>query len=188
MEHGLSQRAIAEAAGLSGMQVSRIERGKARDLGLLSAFRLAGAVGLDLSFRAYPSGTPVRDAGHLRLLERACRSLAPTRSWQCETPLPIPGDQRTWDRVLRLGERTMALEEETRLSDLQSLQRRLLLKLRDDPSIRALALAVADTRHNRALLREFAGLLREDFPLDAAAIRRALAADTAPSANGLFVI
>ncbi len=188
VEHGLSQRVVGEAAGLSDVHVSRIERGKVLDLGILTAFRLAAVVGLDLSFRAYPSGNPVRDVAHLKLLDRACQSLGPGAHWQGEVPLPLPGDQRAWDRVLRLAQRGLALEGETRLSDLQALQRRLLLKLRDDPSIDVLVLAIADTRNNRQIFRESGAVLREDFPLDARAVRRALAASQVPAANGIIVL
>jgi len=49
---------------------------------------------------------------------------------------------------LRLG-----VDAETRLTDLQSFERRVRLKLRDDPSIDGCLLAIADTRHNRAIPR-----------------------------------
>jgi hypothetical protein len=57
------------------------------------------------------------------------------------------------------GERT-GFEFETRLRDIQAQTRRHNLKRRDDP-VDHFLLVVADTRHNRAVLREFAELFAD---------------------------
>jgi transcriptional regulator with XRE-family HTH domain len=66
---GLPLDQVARAVRLSPSEVSRIERGLAPWLDLVTLGRLAAIVGLDLSVRLYPAGEPVRDVAHLRLTE-----------------------------------------------------------------------------------------------------------------------
>jgi transcriptional regulator with XRE-family HTH domain len=46
---GLSQGALADKAGLAYLTVSRIERGKARAVHAVTAYKLACALGLDVA-------------------------------------------------------------------------------------------------------------------------------------------
>ena len=55
---GLSQTAVARAAGMSHAEVSRIERGTAPWLNIVEASELCAVVGLDLWLRAYAGGDP----------------------------------------------------------------------------------------------------------------------------------
>ena len=88
-------------------------------------------VGLDLSVRTFPNGSPLRDKAHLALLERFRGRLSPKLSVRAEVPLPISGDLRAWDLViLRAGE-PIGVEAETRLLDLQAIERKIALKMRD---------------------------------------------------------
>ena len=80
------------------------------------------------------------------------------------------------------------MDAESRLGDIQALQRRLELKLRDDPRSPVLILVVARTRHNVEVLRLHREALRALLPLDGAAITRALRAGRLPPASGLLVI
>ena len=64
------------------------------------------------------------------------------------------------------------VEAETRLDDLQALERRIYLKQRD-LGIRRVILLVADTRHNRAVLEAHPELL-ERFPVSTRACLLAL--------------
>jgi hypothetical protein len=89
--------------------------------------------------------------------------------------------------VLQLGQNRVAFEAETHVSDLQALQRRVGLKRRDDPSIGAVVLLLADTKHNRRVLREHDQALAADFPLDFAAVAQALAAGRLPVASGIVL-
>ena len=81
-------------------------------------------------------------------------------SFRIEVPLPSGSERwerRAWDAMLYgLGERT-AIELEMRLRDVQAVRRRHELKRRDDPTEHFLLL-VADTRHNRRVVAEFAEL------------------------------
>jgi transcriptional regulator with XRE-family HTH domain len=161
---GLSQADVGRAAGLSHPTVSRIERGRSPGVSLQDLGRLLGIVGLDLSARAYPAGDPLRDVAHERLLEHFLAYLGPPLSWKREVPMPGQGDPRAWDAVIHgLGDVT-AVEAETRVTDLQSLLRRLQLKLRDS-GVGRLILLVADTHGNRAALRAGGSSISALLPL-----------------------
>ena len=136
----------------------------AEEAGLRLVTVLAAVVGLDLSVRAYPGGHPLRDDGHRLLLGRTRALLPPGAPWQTEVPLPQPGDQRAWDAMSRLWGLRVGIEAEMRPSDLQALERRLALKRRDG-GVERMVLALADTRHNRALLRLAGDDVRVAFPL-----------------------
>lgn len=185
VEHGLSQADVGAAASLSRVHVGRIERGVVAGLSFYHVCRLASVVGLDLSIRAYPSRSPFGDAAHRALLDRA--ALPSPGSWHPESPLPLPNDQRAWDTVLQLGQSRVAFEAETHVSDLQALRRREGLKRRDDPSIGAIVLLLADTKHNRRVLREHDQALAADFPPDCAAVAQALAAGRLPVAHSIVL-
>ena len=51
-------------------QYSRLERGLTGGLTIEQATIALDAVGLDLSVRAFPGGSPIRDAAHAALIER----------------------------------------------------------------------------------------------------------------------
>jgi hypothetical protein len=65
------------------------------------------------------------------------------------------------------------VEAELRLTDLQAVERKLALKKRDG-AVDRLILVLADTRHNRALLRLAGESLRSTFQLQGRAARAAL--------------
>jgi hypothetical protein len=81
---------VAGAAGVTRSWVSKVELGKATDVGVRSIGVVLAVVGLDLRLRTYPGATPFRDDGHRALLARLRASLPPGSSWQTEVPLPIP--------------------------------------------------------------------------------------------------
>jgi transcriptional regulator with XRE-family HTH domain len=97
---GLSLLRVAEVTGISGPQISRIERGLSPSTSVVQLVRLGAVVGLDVRIRAYPAGDPLRDAGQLHLIERFRKRLAPTIRVRLEVPLPIEGDRRAWDLFL----------------------------------------------------------------------------------------
>lgn len=128
---GLSQASVARGAQISQSQLSEIERGLHRLVSVVTLFRVAGAVGLDLGLRAFPGGQPVRDRAHVTLIERFKVAVGPGWRWSSEVPLPIAGDRRAWDRVMRGFGLVIGVEGETRPTDMQELGRRLALKKRD---------------------------------------------------------
>jgi transcriptional regulator with XRE-family HTH domain len=184
---GLSQQAIGDAVAISHAQVSRIERGLLPSLAIDQACRLGQAVGLRVSLRTFPDGDPLRDASQLALLDRFRARLPAAARWATEVPLPIPGDRRAWDGLASLGGRRAGCEAETRIQDLQSLERRLALKLRDG-AVDVLILAVADTASNRAALRMHRDELRTLLPLDGRQILAAFGAGRLPDASGLILL
>ncbi len=184
---GLTQREVARAVGSSRSQIGRIEHADLRSLGFMLAARVASAVALDLSVRTFPSGPRVRDARHLELLGRLRSRLAPTWRVAFEVPLPIPGDQRAWDAVATLGHLRVGVEAENRLTDVQSLLRRLALKRRDGGVDRVL-LVVRGTHGNRAAVREYASPLRDAFPLMPRQALAALSAGRDPGGDALILL
>jgi transcriptional regulator with XRE-family HTH domain len=184
---GVSLRAAAESVGLSESQFGRIERGQLRNVSVRQLALATSAVGLKLSTRVYPDGDPVRDVGQLRLLNRFRERLAPSIAWRTEVPIPIPGDLRAWDAQLTIARQIVAVEAESRLSDVQALDRRIALKRRDS-GIELVVLVVAETRGNRRRLAEHRSSLRSRFPLDTRAVLAALADGRAPGASGIVII
>lgn len=172
---------------MSHAQWSRIERGVLLDLSFSQASRAASAVGLRLDVRLYPDGDPARDAGQLALLERFRLRLPAGTRWDTEVPLPIPGDRRAWDAMARLAGRRAGCEAETRLGDLQALERRLRLKVRDG-AVDMLILVVADTVNNRQVLDTHREVLRPLLPLDGRQVLAGLRAGHLPHRNGLVVL
>jgi len=183
---GLSQGHVARIAGLNQSRVSRTERAQRLPPRLDELAMHCAALGLRLSVRAYPEGTPARDGGQLRLLERFRSEVHPGIAWRTEVPVGGPGDLRAWDAVLDAGV-PIGIDAETRLHDIQALQRRLELKRRDS-GIPRVVLVVASTRHDRTILREHRAALASTFPLDTAVVMAALRAGEAPPENGIVVI
>jgi transcriptional regulator with XRE-family HTH domain len=155
---------VGRAVGLSGQQVSRIERGLAPDVSITGLCRLLAVVGLEVSARAYPTGEPIRDRAHVALLGRFRQQLHRLLRWRTEVPLPIPGDLRAWDGHVSGAGWRIGVEAETRPTDFQALERRLALKLRNG-GVDAVILVLANTRHNRALVLAYRDELAERFPV-----------------------
>ena len=131
---------------------------------------LFASVGFDLTIRAYPAGTPIRDAVHLALVGRLKARIHPSIRWRTEVPLPRPADLRGWDAMLWVVRRQVGVEAETRPRDLQALERSLTLKMRDS-GVDSVILLLADTRNNRAFVRAMAATTSDRFPVPG---RRAL--------------
>lgn len=158
---GLSQQCVADRAGISRAFYGRIERGLVRDLSIIAGGKIAAVIGLDLSVRAYPGASPLRDGAHAKRLATILENVRPPLWYRAEVGLlqrpDQPLEQRAWDAmVYGPGGRT-AVELEMRVRDAQAVGRRIALKLRDDPVDRLL-LALADTRANRLALAEHPGL------------------------------
>jgi transcriptional regulator with XRE-family HTH domain len=182
---GLSQQTVAQRAATSQAGVGRTERAR-RSATLDELAVMAAVVGLDLVVRLYPGPDPIRDRAHVRLLARL-RAELPTLTWWTEVPVPIPGDQRAIDAVVRLGSLRVGFELETRLVDAQALVRRLALKQRD-AGLASMVLVLADTRTNRAALAAADETLRSAFPLARREVIASLRVGRAPGANGVVLV
>src|SRR5262245_18431260 len=171
---GLSQRAAARAAGMSASQFGRLERGEIRRPKLEQICRAGAAVGLRMWLRAFPDGDPIRDAGHVRRLERFRAPLGPAIRWRTEVPVHGAQAHRGWDCIAEATPERIGVEAETRFRDAQATWRKAQRKLNDDPTVGPVILLVADTKANRrapAMVRES---LRADLPLDTRAVLAAL--------------
>jgi len=141
---------------------------------------------MTFSLKVYPEGPPVRDIAQLRLLERFRARLHGSFGWHSEAPVGGLGDLRAWD--VRLGgSGTIGVDAETRLHDLQALQRRCETKWRDS-AVDRIVLLVASTRHNRRVLAEHREALRSTFPADTTEVMAALRAGRLPSSNGIVIL
>ena len=184
---GISQREVGAIVGMSTSQISRIERALAPHPDIIQASRLAQVLGLEIWMRSYPSGAPVRDTAHLKLLARLRAVTHPAFDWQLESPIPIPGDLRAFDAVLRVPPVGIGVTAETHLTDIQALLRRERLKMRDARLDRLILLAGATLANRRALL--VAGpALRAELPLDSRAILRALRSGVDPGGDGILLL
>lgn len=188
LSRGLSQRQVATVASIPQSRVSEIERGSLSTVPLRDLCYLLAAVGMELSARAYPAGPPIRDAAHRTLLDRLRDRAGPGVRWRYEVPLPIVGDQRAWDAVMEVAGLRVAVEAETRVRDVQALQRRISLKLRDDSSIAGVVLLLNDTRSNRDTVRSQGRVLTEQFPLSQRTLLATLKEGRAPEASGLVLL
>jgi transcriptional regulator with XRE-family HTH domain len=184
---GLSIRAAAASVGLSETMFGRIERARLRKVTVAQLALACAAVGLRFNGRPYPDGDSVRDEAHTRLLQRFRRALPAAAPWRLEVPLPITGDLRAWDAQCILGTTTIGIEAETRLFDLQALDRRMSLKRRDG-GVGIVVLLVADTHANRRHLREHREDLRPAFPLDTRAVLASVRFGRPPATSGIVVL
>lgn len=187
MNHALGLDDLGRAVGLSPAQVSRIERALAPNVSVLQLAGLSAAVGLDLAVRAYPAGEPIRDAAHLALLDRLRARLHRSLAWRTEVPLPIPGDRRAWDAMIRGPGWLLGVEAETRLGDLQALERRVALK-QHDGGVDRVVLLLGDSRHNRSLLREHGNALAARFPVPGRRALELLAAGVDPGGSAIILL
>jgi transcriptional regulator with XRE-family HTH domain len=161
---GLSQEEVGRRVRASGDKVGRVERGTARSLSFTDAYDIGAVLGLDVAARVYPSGAAVRDAAQARHIQELARTVGPPLRCRFDVALPqregLPRDLRGWDVMLYGYSERTGIEFEARLSDVQATLRRHNLKRRDDP-VDQFVLLLADTHHNRRIVREFAELFAD---------------------------
>jgi transcriptional regulator with XRE-family HTH domain len=183
---GLSTRQVGATVGVSHTQILRIEAGLAPHVDIELLARIAAVVGCDLSLGIHPSGPPVRDKGHISVLDRFAARLHPSIRWRTEVPVPIPGDLRSADGVADTRAFDAIVEAETRLDDVQAVVRRLRSKQRDLGAKRAILL-VAATRHNRTVIDQVPDL-RQRFPIDTRHCLAALGRGEDPGGDCLIIL
>jgi transcriptional regulator with XRE-family HTH domain len=183
---GVSVREVSRAVGVSPHRIERALRGEPGALTIDLAARIAPVVGLQLAASLHPHGDAVRDRAHLALLDRFRARLHVSLSWRKEVPMPIAGDLRGADGVIGGGFGNILVEAETRLTDLQAVERESLLKKRDLGADR-LVLLIADTPNNREVL-ELHPDLRERFPIGTRKCLAALARGEDPGGDCLVVL
>jgi len=184
---GLTQRQVGAAVGISHTEVSRIELGKATRVPYETLVMLATVLGLDLPLRAYPSGEPIRDVAQVALLGRLRSRLPPNLRWRTEVLLRIPGDRRAWDAFIGGDQWELPVDAESRLHDVQAWTRRAALKRRDD-NRDVVILLVADTRHNRRVLRLVSADLVSDYPVRGADALKSLEQGERPTGSAIILL
>jgi transcriptional regulator with XRE-family HTH domain len=185
--HGLSLAKLAAASQVSDSEISRVERGVAQRVPYIVIAKLCGAVGLDLVSKTYPGAQSVRDAAHVALLADFSRLLHPSIRWDTEVPLPIAGDQRAWDGLIRGSGWRFGVEAETSPRDGQALVRRLQLKVRDG-DVDGLLLLLRDTRTTRTFLEAAEPEIRSMLPMSTRTVLGALRRGVAPPGNGVVIV
>lgn len=185
MTCGATLAEVAHALGWSESKVGRIERGQRKSVTHLELASFASVVGLRYSGRMFVGTTRLRDATQLETIN-AYRSEAVTWGWQCriEDPLPLTGDLRAFDLVLRADRVRVAHEFISRLRDAQAQVRPILQKQRD-AGVPSLVLVLRDTAENRRAVREAGPALRDVFPLSARIVLQALRECRDPDGNGI---
>lgn len=172
---------------MSQAELSRFERGATPRAPFIVVARVCGAVGLELSTKAYAGGVAIRDLPQLSILADFSELLHPSLQWDLEVPMPIVGDQRAWDGTVGgLGWR-FGVEAESGPTDAQALVRRIQLKVRDG-AVDGVLLLLRDTRTTRAFLEAAGSGLRSLFTFDTRAILAALRVGTRPPGSGIVVV
>jgi transcriptional regulator with XRE-family HTH domain len=189
IDTGITQETLARRVGVSRARVGRIELHTERHVPAELLVRMVRVVGLDLGLRTYPGPDPTLDGPQRRLLQRLALLLGPGWRYSTEVPLPIVRDKRAWDSVWihRRTRSVIYVEAETRLGDVQALLRRLGLKRRDGGATR-MVLVVADTRHDRAVVRAAAAELGAAFPAGVRVGLSALREGHDPGADLLLLV
>jgi hypothetical protein len=116
--------------------------------------------------------------------------LHPSLRWRTEVPLPREGDLRAWDAEISGRDPRpwrARIEAETRITDGQALERKLGLKVRDDPGGH-LILLVADTRANRQALATLDAGLRALMPRSTRDILAPLGRGGEPPGSGIVIL
>ena len=121
----------------------------------------------------------------MALIERLRARLHPSLTLLTEVPLPIPGDRRAWDAVIRGAGWQMPAEAETRPRDMQALDRRIALKLRDS-GFEYVILLLLDSPANRRLVRS--GALPARFTVSAKAALASLANGRTPGGSAVVLL
>ena len=187
VDRGVSLKDIGAAVSLSEAQVSRIERGLVPGTSVLRWSELFAVVGLELAMRAYPGGSPIRDAGHTALLAQFRALLHPSWRWATEVPLPIPGDARGWDALIARPDCRYGVEAETAPHDGQALARRVQLKERDG-QVDGVILLLPRTRYTREFVAAAATTLGSAFPIPGGRALELLAAGVDPGGNAIVML
>lgn len=183
---GHSLERLGGVVGRSRAHLARIERGESRGVTVRDLARIAAVVGLDMSVRFYPSGPPLRDAGHTTLLEALRSTLSPTLRSRLEVPLPGAGDRRAFDAGIAGAGDPIVVEAETRIRDLQALHRRIGLKCRDGGMTRVILL-VKRSATNREILGTADASFWSAYPIPAVRALRALREGRDPRGSAVIV-
>lgn len=183
---GASQRQVAEALKCSGATVSRVERGLRRNLSVDFLTRHAAVLGLVARINLYPTGSAIRDAGQLRVLNRLEPHVGTPFRWVLEFAVR-PDDLRAFDVALLAPHVRIGVDAWSRIRDVQASVRATMRK-QVDSGVDRVIIVLADTQANRDAVREAGDALRRSFPLTTRQVLGALREGVDPGANGVVFI
>ncbi len=148
---------------------------------------VASVLGLELFAGLSPRGDGIRDRGQQGAIDRFLREVGSGYKWMREVLLPLPGDHRSWDLLLRLGNFLVGVEVETRIRDIQALVRRIRERERDGGTGEIL-IVLADTAHNRRFVTELRTALGTRYSTSPRLILAALRTGRPVPGSGVVLI
>lgn len=184
---GMTQHQVGIGIHRSASWVSRLEAGKVKSVSVVELARAAAAVGLKLHVTTFPAGRRPLDAPQLALLASFNERLHPSWRRRMEVPMPIRGDHRAVDQVIRNESISCAVEAYTRLADGERQVRSARTKQRDVGADR-LILLVKGSRANRRMLHELGPLIHDEFPVGTRGAMTALEAGRDPGGDCLVLL
>ena len=104
-----------------------------------------------------------------------------------EVPLPVPGDRRSWDLLLRLDDQLIGVEAETRIRDIQANVRRIRGRERDG-GVDEIVIVLSDTRRNGDLVAELRLALGSRFNTSPRTLLSALRSGRRLPGSGLVLV
>lgn len=181
---------MARELGCSQSQLWRIEADQVPvTVGRLA--EMASVLGLELSIGLHELGDPIRDKGHQALAKRFAALLSPRWIVTTETPLPMPGDLRAWDKLLRLAgqvpQHLVGVDLETRIRDIQALVRRTRMRERDG-GVDAIVIVLSDSATNRRLVGELREALGPGYLTSPRGLLNSLRAGSALIGSGVILV
>jgi transcriptional regulator with XRE-family HTH domain len=183
----ISQRAMAANLGWSQTRYWRFENEGSEGPSIVEISTVASLLGRELSASLFEIGDSVVDRGHQELIARFRTLLSSQVNVVAEVPLPVPGDRRSWDLLLRLHDQLIGVEAETRIRDIQANVRRIRGRERDggvDESV----IVLSDTRRNRDLVDELRQALGPRFDTSPRTLLAALRAGRRLAGSGLVMV
>lgn len=184
---GMRQADVGRQLTTSKSSVSRVENGRLASLTIARLTRHAAVVGLKPYVKLFPLGRRLLDKPQLELLARFRKRLHPSWSWQTEVPIPIAGDLRSGDCLIRIPTCGILVEAFTQLADWQAQTAAAARKKRDLGADR-LILLLAATHSNRRALAEAGPVADGSFPLRTREALRALAEGRAINADAIVFL
>jgi len=167
--------------------VSRLERGT----GEVTFSRLvqhAAVVGLVLRADLFPAGSPIRDAGQLKVINRLQPHVRPPFVWLLEMPIG-PDDLRALDAAAVGPDCRIGFEVWSRVRDVQAQARaRASRRKQLDARVDRLVLVFGDTTANRSAVREAGAALHRAFPLATRQVLAALREGRDPGGDGILFL
>jgi transcriptional regulator with XRE-family HTH domain len=188
---GLSLDQLARELEWSATAVGRLESGQREDIGIVALSEIASVLGYEVSVGLHPIGDPVRDKGQLACGRRFDAVLSERWRVTDETLLPGAGEQRSWDKLLRLTDATprylVGTDIESRVWDVQAIVRRTRARERDG-QVDHILIVLADTAHNRRIVDELRASLGPDYATSARCLVRALRVGMRLAGSGVVLV